>query len=53
MEGVVPSFEFAYNDCTEARTSPQKHMMIFKALGNAFDNTELESYDNKNQKLSL
>ena len=34
--------EITYNNQTEARTSPQKHMMILKALGNAFDVTELE-----------
>ena len=45
--------EITYNNQTEARTSPQKHMMILKALGNAFDVTELEIYDNKNRKLSL
>jgi hypothetical protein len=36
---------------TEARTSPQKHMLILKAFENAFDNTELEMNDNKNRKL--
>jgi predicted RNA binding protein with dsRBD fold (UPF0201 family) len=28
-------------------------MKVLKALGNAFDNTELEIFDNKNRKLSL
>jgi hypothetical protein len=45
--------EITYNDRTEARTSPQKHMLVLKALGTAFDSTELEIYDNKNRKLSL
>jgi hypothetical protein len=45
--------EITYNDQTEARTSPQKHMLVSKALGTAFDDTELEIYDNKNRKLSL
>jgi hypothetical protein len=45
--------EITYKDGTEARTSPQKHMKVLKALGNAFDNTELEIFDNKNRKLSL
>jgi hypothetical protein len=43
--------EIIYELRTEARTSLQKHMMILKALENAFDNTELEIYDNKNHKL--
>jgi hypothetical protein len=45
--------EITYKNGTEARTSPQKHVMVLKALGNAFDNTELEIFDNKNRKLSL
>ena len=45
--------EITYKNHTEARTSPQKHMLVLKALSNAFDNTELEIYDNKNRKLSL
>ena len=45
--------EITYNNKTEGRTSPQKHMSILKALGDAFDNTELTIYDNKNRKLSL
>ena len=45
--------EITYNNKMEARTSPQKHMMILKGLRNAFDITELEIYDNKNRKLSL
>jgi hypothetical protein len=28
-------------------------MLVLKALGTAFDSTELEIYDNKNRKLSL
>jgi hypothetical protein len=42
-----------YKDRNEARTSPQKHMAILKAMENAFNNTELILFDNKNQKLSL
>jgi hypothetical protein len=45
--------EITYNNNTEARTSPQKHLLILKELGTAFDNTELEIFDNKNRKLSL
>ncbi len=45
--------EITYKNRTEARTSPQKHMMLLKALGNSFDATELEIFDNKNRKLSL
>jgi hypothetical protein len=45
--------EMTYKDNNEARTSPQKHMMILKAMGDAFDNTELTLFDNKNRKLSL
>lgn len=40
--------EITYKDRTEARTSPQKHMMLLKAMGNDFDNTEVCIYDNKN-----
>ena len=45
--------KMTYNDRSEAKSSPQKHMNILKAMGNAFDNTELELYDNRNRKLSL
>jgi hypothetical protein len=45
--------EITYNDRAEARTTPQKHMLILKALGNSFDATELEIFDNKNRSLSL
>jgi hypothetical protein len=31
--------EITYKDQTEGRTSPQKHMPVLKALGNAFDET--------------
>jgi hypothetical protein len=45
--------EITYNGVTEGRTSPQKHMRVLKALGNAFDSTELEIYDNKKRKVGL
>jgi hypothetical protein len=45
--------EITYKDKTEARTSPQKHMMILKALGTAFDMTELEIFDKKHRQLDL
>lgn len=45
--------EMTYKDNNEARTSPQKHMLILKSMGDAFDNTELTLFDNKNRKLSL
>jgi hypothetical protein len=45
--------EITYKNNTEARTSPQKHMLVLKALSTAFDDTELAIYDNKNRKLSL
>jgi hypothetical protein len=45
--------KITYNDRNEARMSPQKHMMILKALGNSFDATKLEIFDNKNRKISL
>jgi hypothetical protein len=51
MEGSP--LEITYNNNTEARTLPKKHLLILKELGTAFDNTELELYDNKNRKLSL
>jgi hypothetical protein len=45
---ITISLEMTYKDCSEARTSPQKHnMAILKAMGNAFDNTELILFDNK------
>jgi hypothetical protein len=47
------SIKMTFKDSSEARTSPQKHMMILKAMGNAFDNSELTLFDNKNRKLSL
>lgn len=45
--------EITYKNTTEGRTSPQKHMLILKELGSAFDKTELEIFDNKNRTLSL
>jgi hypothetical protein len=47
------SIEMTYKDSSEARTSPQKHMVILKAMGKSFDNTELILFESKNRKLSL
>ena len=45
--------EITYSNKTEVHSSPEKHMSILKALGDAFNNTKLEIFDNKNRKLSL
>jgi hypothetical protein len=50
---ITISLEMTYKDSSKARTLPQKHMAILKAMGNAFDNTELILFYNKNRKLSL
>jgi hypothetical protein len=45
--------EITYKNHTKARTSRQKRMVVLKALGTAFNSTELEIYDNNNRKVSL
>jgi hypothetical protein len=45
--------QITYKDVIEACSSPPKHTMVLKAMGYAFDNTELQTFNNKNWKLSL
>jgi hypothetical protein len=45
--------EITYDNNAEATTSPQKHMLLLKAMGAAFDPTELIIYDMKNCKLTM
>jgi hypothetical protein len=45
--------KITYDNNAEVTTSPQKHMLLPKAMGAAFDTTELIVYDMKNRKLTI